>query len=120
MLTDRPPRKSVLLAAFVASDRLGTLEVPPHDGLRTLGGSVDLAMQGGGSSAVRQACAEFLSAASSFYNVEIPAIRVLAARPLRPRDGDRATELFGDYAPEAKCRTPLPCNDIPSESSVSS
>jgi hypothetical protein len=102
MLTDRPPRKSRFLRAFLDSDRLGTLEVPACDSLRTLGNCLRLAMQDGKSTAVRQACAEFLAAASSFYRVEAPAVRVLAARPLRVRDGGWATELFGDYAPEAK------------------
>jgi hypothetical protein len=102
MLTDRPPRKSALLPAFLDSDRLGTLEVPAHDSLRTLGNCVSLAMQDGKSTAVRQACAEFLAVASSFYGVEAPAVRVLASRPVRVRDGGWATELFGDYAADAK------------------
>jgi hypothetical protein len=50
---------------------------------------------------VRQACAEFLAVASRFYNVEVPTVRVLAARPLRVHDAGRATELFGDYDSEA-------------------
>jgi hypothetical protein len=57
-------------------------------------------MEGGTSAAVRQACAEFLTAASDFYGVQWPGIRVLAARPLRVREGRWAVELFGDYAPE--------------------
>jgi len=58
-------------------------------------------MQGGKSTVLGQTCAEFLAAASRFYNVEVPTVRVLAARPLRVRKGGWATELFGDYRPEA-------------------
>ena len=39
-------------------------------------------------------------AAADFYGVERPGIRVLAARPLRVREGGWASELFGDYSPE--------------------
>lgn len=101
MLTDRPPRNTALLAAFLESDELKTLEVPQADHLRTLAGSIDAAMQGGTSTIVRRGCAEFLNVASDFYRVPRTGIRVLAARPRRVREGVWATELFGDYAPEA-------------------
>jgi hypothetical protein len=48
---------------------------------------------------VRSACAEFLMRTSDFFKVPRCGIRVLAARPLRAREG-WSTELFGDYAPE--------------------
>lgn len=57
-------------------------------------------MQGGTAASIRKACAEFLSVAPAFYAVRRPTIRVLAARPLRVREGGWATELFGDYDPE--------------------
>jgi hypothetical protein len=57
MLTDRPPRDQVLLAAFLANDGHGT------------------------SAAVHDVCAAFLIVAS--YRVPRPEVRVLAARPLR-------------------------------------
>jgi hypothetical protein len=60
---------------------------------------MELAIRDGATAAVRKACAEFLSLSSDFYSVRAPAIRVLAARPLRVREG-WATELFGDYDPE--------------------
>ena len=100
MLTDRPPLKAAALAGFVESDRLGSLAVPPDDRLRRHGESIESAMKGGTNAVVRHACAEFLNAASDFYSVQMPGIRVLAARPLRVREGGWATELFGDYAPE--------------------
>jgi hypothetical protein len=99
MLTDPPPRAAASRARFLESDRLRTLAVPQGDQLTTAANSIDLAMQDGATASVRKACAEFLSLASEFYTVRQPAIRVLAARPLRVREG-WATELFGDYDPE--------------------
>ena len=101
MLTDRPPRHAALRAAFLESDQLKILEVPQDDRLRTLARCIDAAMQGGTSRVVGQGCAKLLTAASDFYGVPRPGIRVLAARPLRVREGGWASELFGDYAPEA-------------------
>ncbi len=99
MLTDRPPSTAALRARFLESDRLTALEVPEDDRLQAPAKSIASAMQGGTASSVRQACAEFLSAASGFYTVRPPGIRVLAARPLRVREGGSAIELFGDYDP---------------------
>jgi hypothetical protein len=39
-------------------------------------------------------------AASDFYKVTRPEVRVLAARPVRVREGAGAIELFGDYHPK--------------------
>jgi len=100
MLTDRPPRNASLLAQFAESDKLGVLEVPQDDRFRAPTNSIDLAMRSGKSVPVREACAEFLAVASDFYMVPKPMVSVLAARPVRVREGGWATELFGDYAPE--------------------
>ena len=83
-----------------ASAQQVTLEVPGDDRLLTLRNFIDSALSDGTSAAVRRACAEFLSVASAFYGVPKPGVRVLAARPVRVREGGWATELFGDYAPE--------------------
>ena len=99
MLTDRPPPDATRLAAFLASDRCGTLEVPPDDRLRTPAMAIDAAMQHGTRAAVRHACAVFLTVASDFYRVPRPEVRILAARPRRVREGGGAIELFGDYTP---------------------
>ena len=37
------------------------------------------------------------SVAADFYQVQKPGVRVLAARPLRVREGGWSSELFGDY-----------------------
>ena len=99
MLTDRPPRTAALEAKFAESDRLRTLEVPRDDRLQASANSIASAMQSDKVSAVRQECSAFLSVASSFYKVRQPSIRVLAARPLRAREGS-SIELCGDYDPE--------------------
>jgi hypothetical protein len=102
MLTDRPPRSASLLRSFLESDQLTSLAVPQEDRLHALAGSIDSAMQGGTNAQVRQACTELMAAAAELYQVEKPGVRVLAARPLRVREGGWATELFGDYSPEPK------------------
>ena len=100
MLTDRPPSAAALRARFAESDQLRTLDVSQDDRLQASAKSIELAMQSSRTSSVRHACAEFLSVATGFYKVRLPAIRVLAARPLRVREGGLAIELFGDYNPE--------------------
>jgi hypothetical protein len=99
MLTDRPPRNAALLAQFRESDELCDLEVPLDDRLRAPANAIALAMKSGKGAAVREACAEFLHMVSDFYQVSQPQVRVLAARPVRVREGGGATELFGDYDP---------------------
>jgi hypothetical protein len=102
MLTDRPPKEAALLTEFRKSDSLGTLEVPQDGRLVVPARSVEAAMNAEDRTAVRRACAEFLARASDFYRVSQRQVRVLAARPLRVREGGWGTELFGDYDPEAK------------------
>jgi hypothetical protein len=102
VLTDRTPRNAALHAAFLESDGLRTLEVPPDDRLRISAQSIESTMKVGKTTPVRQACAEFLTVASDFYGTRRAEVRILAARPIRVREGGWSTELFGDYTPEAK------------------
>jgi hypothetical protein len=97
MLTDSPPRKANR-AVFLESDRIRTLELPQDECLLTCAKSIESAMKGETSVAVRPACAEFLAATSEFYRTPTCVVRVLAGRPLRVRE-NWATELFGDYNP---------------------
>jgi hypothetical protein len=99
MLTDRPPRDPARLAAFLVSDRCGTLDVPPDDRLRTPALALEAALPHGTSVIVRDACAAFLTVAADFYGVPRPGVRVLAARPRRVYEGGGTIELFGDYTP---------------------
>jgi hypothetical protein len=59
-------------------------------------------MQAEDRAAVRVACTELLAAASDFYRITLPSVRVLAARPVRVREGGWGTELFGDYDPNTR------------------
>jgi hypothetical protein len=102
MLTDRPPRKPALLAAFLNSDRTITLDIPQDNGLEAAAKLIESSLDGKTTKAVRSACARFLSLAADFYRVGAPDVRVLAARPIRSREGGWAIELFGDYNPEVR------------------
>src|SRR3954453_20044705 len=99
MLTDAPPRKN--RAGFLESDRIKSLDLPTTSILPEIAKRLESAMKSGVVADVRNACADFLVTASDFYNVPRCAIRVLAARPLRVREG-WSTELFGDYHPDTK------------------
>ena len=96
MLTDAPSRKAS--AEFLESDRVKTLDLPQGH-LVSIAESIESAMKSEAISDVRNACAEFLTIASTFYRVPPCGIRVLAAGALRVRE-NWSTELFGDYHPE--------------------
>lgn len=98
MLTDAPPRKANL-AGFRESERIKTLDIPQDRQLLSIAECIESAMKGKRTFEVRHSCAEFLKAASDFYEVPNCVIRVLAARPLRTREHG-TFELFGDYTPE--------------------
>jgi len=101
MLTDRAPRKSSLLAGFLESDRDRTLAIPQDDRLQSLAKLLEASLKADAGAGVRQACGEFIHVAADFYKVSAPTIRVLAARPIRSREGGWGYELFGDYDPSA-------------------
>ena len=102
MVTDRKPRQAALHASFLESDGNRTLIVPEDDRLQTPSTSLKAALAAGNGTAVRQACSGFLVAAARFYQVADVPIRVLAARPVRSREGGWAFELFGDYHPQTR------------------
>ena len=89
MLTDHPPHNPARLAAFLASDRRETLEVPPDDRLCPSALAIEAALRHGTSMAVRDACVVFLTVAAAFYRVPRPGVR--------ERGG--TLERFGDYRP---------------------
>lgn len=99
MITDPVPRKLALREEFVDSDRMKELPLPTDDSLRTFARQIEIAMKRDARGDVKSACAGFLAEASSFYKVRVPGVVVLAARPLRVREGGWSSELFGDYAP---------------------
>jgi hypothetical protein len=100
MVTDTPPRQASRLSEYLASDQRVDLAIPADDRLRSRAITIEAAMGTGKPAAVLHACRDFLTVASDFYKVQKPELRVLAARPLRVREGGWSTELFGDYHPE--------------------
>jgi hypothetical protein len=100
MVTDRPPRRVVLLSEFRASDTLTKLSLPEDNRLREPAKALEAALKSEDRGSVRKACTEFLAAAADFYHLPQPAVRVLAARPLRVREGGSTVEYFGDYDPK--------------------
>ena len=100
MLTDSKPRKKVLLADYIRSDEQRALDAPPDDRLQRLCSSLEEALEAGEILAVHNLCQKFLNLAADFYKVERLPVRVLAARPVRSREGGWGYELFGDYHPE--------------------
>jgi hypothetical protein len=100
MLTDAKPRKKALLADFIKSDENRALVVPPDDRLKAPCASLEAALKTGTIPPVRVLCEKFLKNAADFYKVERTPIRVLAARPVRSREGGWGYELFGDYHPD--------------------
>jgi hypothetical protein len=101
MLTEHPPRSKRELAEFLRSDALGRLKVPSSNNLRMLAASIGSALETGQRPLLRAVSLRFLDAASRYYGVERPRIRVLAARPLRVHEGGVTAELFGDYQPKS-------------------
>lgn len=100
MLTENVPRRSALRAEFQRSDLLTSLPLPADGRLRVPADSLAAALKDGANAGVHAACAKFLSIAADFYAIDQPKVRVLAARPLRVREGGWASELLGDYSPE--------------------
>src|SRR6516225_635879 len=98
MLTDAPPRRD--RSGFLESDRVKSLDVPQNGTLLEIAKRLESAMKEDKIRDVRSTCTEFLTTASSFYEVPNCGVRVLAARPLRTREHG-TFELFGDYDPEA-------------------
>src|ERR1039458_9150171 len=99
MLTDAPPRRANL-AGFQESDRIKTLDLPRNVALTEIAQRLESGMKSNKIRDVRNACIEFLTSASNFYEVPMCGVRVLAARPLRTREHG-TFELFGDYAPDS-------------------
>lgn len=96
MITDPVPRSGVRRTVYGLSDATPATHLPSDDRLHTLALKMESALSSGSATAVRTACAAFLTEAAEFYRVPEPKVRVLAARPLRVYERGSA-ELFGDY-----------------------
>jgi hypothetical protein len=102
MFTDRGPRRPALIADFLQSDRNGKICLPPDNRIAISAKAIESSLESGAVAPVRRACADFLAILGDFYKIETPATRVLAARPIRTREGGWAMELFGDYDPKTR------------------
>jgi hypothetical protein len=100
MLTERAPRNTNLRAEFLKSDLLTSLPLPSDSRFHEQAELVASALAEGTTTGLQPVCDGFLRIAANFYAIEKPGVRVLAARPLRVREGGWASELFGDYSPE--------------------
>jgi len=89
-----------LRTEFLKSDLLTSLPVPADDRLCAQAASLASALEEGAVAGLRRVCAGYLSVAADFYGVVRPQVSVLAARPVRVREGGWASELFGDYSPQ--------------------
>ena len=99
MLTERAPRNAALRTEFLKSDLLTSLPLPPDSRLVEPAQMIASALAEGTVAGLQSVCADFLNSAADYYGVVRPGVRVLAARPLRAREG-WTSELFGDYSPD--------------------
>ena len=97
MVTDDVPKTARLRAEYVRSDETRGLELPGDDRLLRAARCIEDALVTEEAAPVRTACVEFLRLAAEYYEVSMPQVRVLRARPIRVREGGLGTELFGDY-----------------------
>src|SRR5205814_5633246 len=86
-LCSRCRRRKSNRSAFLESDRIRSIEPPEHGHLLTITKFIEQAMRGQNVSDVRRTCSEFQTACSEFYKIRNCGVRVLAARPLRVREG---------------------------------
>jgi len=100
VITDPIPRKTAQREEFVRSDQFRALPLPADDRLRDIAQGIERSMERSARGDIKSCCSAFLATAAAFYQVREPGVNVLAARPLRVREGGWTSELFGDYAPD--------------------
>jgi hypothetical protein len=100
VITDPIPRKISYREEFARSDQFRDLPVPADTRLSSIAHGIERSMEREARGDIKSYCSAFLATAAAFYQVREPGVSVLAARPLRVRDGGWTSELFGDYAPD--------------------
>ena len=101
MLTDDIPDDATDKKEYWRSDALHSVALPPAEPLRTQALALKAGLAADDKKAVLVACKEMLNELAAFYEVDCPAIAILAKRPLKTMD-DYVQELFGDYTPETQ------------------
>ena len=81
MVTDPIPRSIVKRTEYDRSDKLVTLELPLENRLPALAREIEAAMSSVTKAHVRNASNELLTQMAGLFNVPVPSIRVLDARP---------------------------------------
>lgn len=96
MVTDPVPRPKGRKEEYARSDELGALVIGEDSRLPEIALLLEQALETGETRPVWLASSAFVVEAARLFEVQAPEVKVLAARPLRSREG-YATELFGDY-----------------------
>ena len=96
MITDPVPRSRAKRAEYDRSDKCATLELKGENQLHPLAREIESAMAAMAKIKVRSTSSDLLTEMAGLFNVSLPSVRVLDARPLRVYETG-SSELFGDY-----------------------
>jgi len=102
VITDPLPRSGRRRGEYDKSDALVTMPLPPAEAVQAATRALADSMQAGELAPARAAAAELVAILATFYNVAMPAVRVLGVRPHRTVAGVCTYQLFGDYTPSTQ------------------
>lgn len=96
MITDPVPRRADLRRQYEASDAQPRLPLPPAEPAQRLTAALGEALATEERARVKQAGTALLAFLAQAYEVPVPKLTVLGARPKRVSEGS-SYELWGDY-----------------------
>jgi hypothetical protein len=96
MITDKVPRKAAHKKEYLQSDELRILQLPPAEPLRAHARALEEALSKDSRTDVKLASNAIAATLAKAFDVKVPAVRILGARPLEVTETS-ADELFGDY-----------------------
>jgi len=99
VVTDPPPRAAAKRKEFLQSDGLVRLPLPDACALQEATREFEAAQGTGKGPPVLAAGERLLGVLARHYDVPLPSLHVLGARPHRVSEGHLTYELFGDYTP---------------------
>ena len=97
MITDHRPSRGKLRREYDASYSQVKIRTPSSEILKPMFEMLTVAIDGEDATKLKQVCAQFLGAFSSFYGIPTPSLKLLGPRPHATLEGRLASELFGDY-----------------------
>ncbi|HVC09537.1 MAG TPA: hypothetical protein VNH15_06325 [Elusimicrobiota bacterium] len=98
IVTDLPPLRGKSRCAFEASDRQDKINIPHPAKLEPLFKRIVTVRDTEDGEKLRKICTRYVDILSRFYKVVPPKIKLLIKpRPHSTREGQLASELFGDY-----------------------